>query len=55
MLTARGGRAECSCRGRTPEIPVKGRAGVSIYNIHLNGKGFINIRLELSDLDRGIS
>lgn len=36
-------------RGRTPVIPVIGRAGVNGDNIHQNGKGFIKIRLELSD------
>jgi len=50
MLSARGGRAHNIFRGQTPVIPVRGRAGVSAFNIHQNGKDYIKIRLELSNL-----
>ena len=47
----------CTIRRETPDLPVKGRAGVSIYNIPDSDRGCINMRLELpylSDLFGGL-
>jgi len=50
MPSTRGGRAERHCRGWTPVVTSKGRAGVIGTTITQIVRICINTRLELSDL-----